>query len=683
MPMDTNPREPATRPEPSRILLSPMDTIMMAIALGLCGGYLDMIIMAFRKYYVNELKYFWSGSDFPWSVPVVHAVMLATAGVLTAVVNWLRPRRPMTARAGAWLFATLAIWLALLRLPLYGVCSLLLGAGLARPVSAAVVWCSRHQRYALAGILGLLIVLGALSSGRQAVRKNRAVGNLPAPPVGARNVVLIVWDTVRAPSLSLYGYERDTTPNLKRWAQQGVRYAMALVTAPWTYPSHSSFFTGQWPFKLDSQWNSSLDATYPTVAEYLASRGYQTVAFVANTRGCSYETGLDRGFAQYEDYPLTPRFLLGRTIAGSWILKNVLNRGDFYNSKWVDLQSRDAREINGAFLEWLRQGRQDRPFFAFLNYFDAHSPYVPPTNYAGRFGMRPELPTDYELLFDIPRLGMSKNWRRNFMMSRDRYDDCIASLDDQLGRLLESLRGQGLLNNTLVIITSDHGESFGDHRVLGHGAALYLDQTLVPLVILSPDAPAGRTVTKPVSLRDLPATIVDRLGLSAGSPFPGQSLAAFWSTPSGQVPPQNTPALSEMAQALAFRPEQRGKPTRGLVQMSLVSPGWHYIRDVVGPEQLYDLIRDSSELHNLAVTSEADPVLDVFRRTLVDVLTKEAGSTEVENLYLARYRRLLQSEVQASTRPLAPMASMESIGMSLGQTHSVVSDDSGKTGRRQ
>jgi arylsulfatase A-like enzyme len=683
MPMDTNPREPGTRPEPGRIHLSPMGTILMAIALGLCGGYLDLIIIVFKKYYINELKYFWNGTDFPWSVPFVHAVMLATAGVLTVVVNWVRPGRPMTVRAGAWLFAALAIWLALLRLPLYGVCSLLLGAGLARAVSAAVVWCRRHHRYALAGILGLLIVLGALSSGRQAVRKNRAVSNLPPPPVGARNVVLIVWDTVRAPSLSLYGYERDTTPNLKRWAQQGVRYAMALVTAPWTYPSHSSFFTGQWPFKLDSQWKSSLEATYPTVAEYLASRGYETIAFVANTRGCSYETGLDRGFAQYEDYPLTPRFLLGRTIAGSWILKNVLDRGDFYKSKWIDLQSRDARGINGAFLEWLGRGRQDRPFFAFLNYFDAHSPYVPQANYAGRFGMRPELPTDYELLFDIPRLGMSKDWRRNLMMSRDRYDDCIASLDDQLGRLLESLRGQGLLDNTVVIITSDHGESFGDHRVLGHGAALYLDQTAVPLVILSPDAPAGRTVTKPVSLRDLPATIVDQLGLSAGSPFPGQSLAAFWSTPSGQVPSQITPALSEMAQALAFRPEQRGKPTRGLVQMSLVSPGWHYIRDVVGPEQLYDLIRDSSELHNLVATPEADPVLDVFRRALVDVLTKDVGSTEVENLYLERYRRLLQSEVQTNTQPLVPMASIESIGMPLGRTNSVVSDNSGKAGRRQ
>ena len=79
-----------------------------------------------------------------------------------------------------------------------------------------------------------------------------------------------------------------------------------------------------------------------------------------------------------------------------------------------------------------------------------------------------------------------------------------------------------------MIITSDHGESFGDHGFFGHGNSLYLDEIAVPLVILSPDAPAGRVVAEPVSLRDLPATVVDLLGLSAGSPFPGHSLAAYW-----------------------------------------------------------------------------------------------------------------------------------------------------------
>jgi len=661
--MENTSPEPGTRRGPSRILLSPTGTVLLAIALGLCGGYLDLVVMIFRKYWWNDLRYFWSGSDFPWSVPVVHAVQLAVAGVMVAIVNWVRPRGAITLRAGAWLFATLALWAALLRMPLYGVCTLLLAAGLGRPISTAVVVFNRHPwhaRYALVGLLGPLIVLAALSSGREAVRNYRAETSLPAPNAGARNVILIVWDTVRASNLSLYGYPRNTTPNLVAWARKGVRHTMALAPAPWTYPSHSSFFTGQWPYQLNSQWNYTLDATYPTLAEYLASRGYQTVGFVANTRCCSYETGLDRGFAHYEDYPLTPQFLLGRTVPGSWFLKNILSRGDYYDSKWIDLQSRDARGTNAAFLHWLGRWRRDRPFFAFLNYFDAHDPYVPPAEFSGRFGFRPKSAEDYQFLFDFRDVPKDKKQIRNIFMARDCYDDSIAFLDDQLGRLLDALRSQGLLENTLVIITGDHGESFGDHSVFRHGSALYIDQIAVPLVILSPAAPAGRTVTTPVSLRDLPATVVDQLGLSAGSPFPGHSLAVLWSLGPGQAPPRITPALTELAHANAFQPQPQTKLSRAGFQMSLVTSGRHYIRDGTGPEQLYDLTRDPSELVNLADSAKGNQELGVFRRMLLDVLTDDHGSIQVEKAYLKSCRQWLKSLVQASSPPLGPLAASES-----------------------
>ncbi len=138
-------------------------------------------------------------------------------------------------------------------------------------------------------------------------------------------------------------------------------------------------------------------------------------------------------------------------------------------------------------------------------------------------------------------------------MARDCYDDCIAYLDDQLGQLLDELQGQGLLDNTVVIITSDHGESFGDHGVFLHANNVFLDEIAVPLVILSPDAPASRVVAEPVSLRDLPATVVDQLGLSAGSPFPGQLAGGLLVLAPGQATPEITPALSEHATVTAFR----------------------------------------------------------------------------------------------------------------------------------
>jgi arylsulfatase A-like enzyme len=662
MPTDKSLPDSAIRHGPTRVHLSPRDTILLAIAMGLCGGYLDLIILVFRKYLWNDLRYYWSGSDFPWSVPVGHAILLSVPGMLVAFVNWARPG-PITLRVGAWLFATLAIWAALLRMPFYGICTLILAAGLARPISAAVaiyIRRPRHARYALAGVFGALIILAGLSSGQRAVRKHLAASALPAARPGARNVLLIVWDTVRSPNLSLYGYRRNTSPNLMNWARKGVRYTLALAPAPWTYPSHSSFFTGQWPYNLNSQWNYALDANVPTLAEYLASKGYQTVAFAANTRCCSYETGLDRGFLHFEDYPLTPRFFFGRTVPGSWILKNIVSRGDFYDSKWIDLQSRDARGTNDAFLDWVQRSPRDRPFFAFLNYFDAHDPYVPPAGYVGRFGIRPKTDRDFQFLFDYRDVGNDRNRIRNIYMALDCYDDCIAFLDGELGRLLDALRGQGLLENTLVIITGDHGESFGDHSVFRHGSAIYLDQIAVPLVILSPNAPAGRSVGTPVSLRDLPATVVDQLGLSAGSPFPGHSLAAFWSLSPGQPAPKTTPALSELAHLNAFQPQPRNTLSRAGLQMSLVASGRHYIRDGTGSEQLYDLRRDPSELVNLMDSATGNEEVGAYRRLLLGVLTENPGSIEVENAYLRPYRQWLKTLVQSDSQPHRPATAVAS-----------------------
>ena len=186
---------------------------------------------------------------------------------------------------------------------------------------------------------------------------------------------------------------------------EGRHVQLALAPAPWTFPSHTCFFTGQWPFRLNSQWKFTLDAPDPTLAEYLTTRGYQTAGFVANTNCCSYETGLDRGFAHFEDYALTPRSILSRTVPGKWILTNILSFDDwYYDKKWIGLQSRGASEINDAFFEWLGRRRPDRPFFAFLNYFDAHEPYIPPPGYEGRFGIRPRtragLPVPHRLCGD-------------------------------------------------------------------------------------------------------------------------------------------------------------------------------------------------------------------------------------------------------------------------------------------
>jgi arylsulfatase A-like enzyme len=646
--VDVTPSQPVSRKGSDQPRLTPIYALVLSISCGLVGGYVDVAIIVLKRCFWNGPKNYGHGSDFPWTIPIGHAVLLLIPGIVLATICWIRPR-PLSLRAGTWLFATFALWSALLRLPFYSAASLLLASGLAWRLSDSVVaLCRRHgqARYAAAGAFGLLVVLAALSSGWRAVREYRAVAGLPAAPSNARNVVLIVWDAVRARNLSLYDYQRNTTPNLVRWARTGVRYNLAIAPASWTYPSHTSFLTGYWPFQLISQWNYSLDAPVPTLAEYLAARGYLTAGFSGNTKICTYETRLDRGFAHFEDYPLTPRSFLSRTVAGSWLLENVLYRDNFYESKWIRVQSRNAADINDSFLGWLGQRPGNRPFFAYLNYFDAHEPYMPPEGYAGRFGINPRLPADFRFLLDYASPGSSTIHERDLVMARDCYDDCIAFLDDQLGQLLERLKGMGLLENTLVIIASDHGEGFYDHGTPLHGNSLFLEEIAVPLVILSPSAPAGRVVDEPVSLRDLPATVVDQLGLTTGSPLPGHSLAACWTAEPGHAAPAISPAFSEFTTKNVFEAQTYPDLRRYGVQMSLVARGKHFTRDGFGSEEIFDLKNDPLERENLIDKAEGKELVGLFRKMLLDELDASPGATEVENTYMKAYRQWLKSLVE-------------------------------------
>ncbi len=503
--------------------------------------------------------------------------------------------------------------------------------------------------------MGVLCVLAFGSSGWKSLREYRTIAGLAAPPSNARNVVLIVWDTVRAYDLSLYGYARSTTPNLDEWARKGVKYKSAVSPAPWTFPSHSCFFTGLWPHQIDAQWKSRLDAPVPTLAEYLTTQGYQTAGFVANTNSCSRETGLDRGFAHFADYALRPRSLLTRTVPGKWILDQLTTLVDFYDKKWDTLQSRGGAEITDEFSSWLGRRRLDRPFFAFLNYFDAHEPYIPPQVFASTFGIPPRSTHDYQFLIDYVGYDKDQATTRDLLMARDCYDDCIASLDAQLGRLLAVLQGQGLLENTVVIITSDHGEAFGLHGYTGHSYSLSLEEIGVPLVILSPGAPAGREVTHPVSLRDLPATVIDLLAMSS-SPFPGRSLAAYWKMPGGDTQVEVTsPAFSERASTSVFQAQPGAGRERDGLEMSLMASGYHYRRNGRGLERLFDLKLDSYEQVNL-IDSAADLArVATFRKMLLDVLSRERGSLEVEKSYLSSYRTWLEDLVHGR-----PMQSLQS-----------------------
>ncbi len=636
------PREAPLQPP-----LSWWSVLVLAAWFGLVGGYIDLGMIFLKTDLAQASSYYQQGRNFRWVVPVANLVIMMVPGLLVAGVNRLRPGL-VSLRSAAFLFATLAIWGPLMRAPLYRSASLVLAAGAARLISRWVAdhasGFERFARYSLPVLVALVGTTAVVSLRRQALAESGAVARLPVAPAGAGNVLLIVMDTVRADSLGLYGYIRDTTPHLERWAKRGVRFEWALAPAPWTFPSHCSFFTGQWPLALNAHWDTILSPDYPTLAEFLASRGYLTGGFAANTSWCSYESGMDRGFAHYEDYPLTLRTVLGSTMPGRWIVENLRNPRDYSSVKWIQSQSRDAAGINRSFLDWLsREQGGGRPFFAFLNYLDAHEPFVLPEDEVVRFGLRPESPGDYTMLLEYWDRDKLKLSERDVELARDSYDNCIAALDRQVGWLLDELERRGVLRDTLVIITSDHGEQFGEHGVFNHGLSLYAHEIHVPLLIISPAAPPGRTVSEPVSLRDLPATVVALLGLGGGSTFAGRSLAEYWQPSPGAGESNTARVLSEVDIPAVIIPQRgRGPNQRGFT-MSLVAEGMHYLLDSRGTEELYDLAADPRELHDLRNDPRQNPALGRFRNSLDESLRDGRVTSAVADAYRKHLRGVLES----------------------------------------
>jgi arylsulfatase A-like enzyme len=471
-----------------------------------------------------------------------------------------------------------------------------------RLLSARARGLDRLVRRSLPVPLVLLAATVAVCYGRGAWTTSR-----PAPPSGARNVLLVVLDTVRADRLSLYGYSRDTSPNLARLAARGVRFDRALATSPWTAPSHASMFTGRWASDLSVGWSRPLDAACPTLAGYLGGLGYDTAGFVANTTYCSYETGLDRGFARYEDYDVSPRAVVfcsavvQRTL--TFVQKHPRLEGDGSSGF-----RKSAGRINADFLGWLsRRGPGARPFFAFLNYYDVHHPYLRPG----------DRPSDAGLLRSWWSLDKRRLDARQVERACDAYDDCIAYLDDQLGRLFGELERRGVLRDTLVVVTADHGEHLGEQHLCGHGVSLYRPELHVPLIVVGPEdlVPSGRVVRAPVSLRDMAATVVDRLGVVPGaSPFPGRSLERAWS--GGVAVAEVEPLRSDIEAAPEDDPNLGASPSRRGPMTSLVARGLHYIHNGDGREELYDLDGDPGEERDLAPAPDSGVALGRFRHLL-------------------------------------------------------------------
>jgi arylsulfatase A-like enzyme len=613
--------------------LGPLDVLVLSVWCGLAGGLLEVATRVTCKLLPLHRIYSMS-RHFPWMGPLSNLLIFSVMGLILALATRVSPR------GGGWVSARLIAFLAVVPALIlisprihpwaWAIVALGIATRLAPLLERRPDEARRWQVRTLPLLAGIVLAIAGASIGGDWLKQRRESAR-PRPAGDPPNVLLIVLDTVRADRLSLYDYRRQTSPNLDRLARRGIRFNEARATAPWTLPSHASLFTGRWPHELDASWNTRLGTKFPTLAEYLGSRGYATAGFVANVQYCSPEFGLDRGFTHYEDYVLEPLSPLRMCYLGKLALQGAFHLGQRLSTSlgafpllpardspvWrtINSDSRvDAAAINREFLGWLSRRREpSRPFFAFLNYFDAHSPYLLPPGSPYRFGRPPKTDADVDVLvqwFYLDKLRLLPSYLN---LAKDCYDSCLAHLDDKLGELFDELKRRGVLDRTVVIVTADHGEGLGEHDLFYHGESLYRTEIRVPLLIVMPGQDGTMNVGQTVSLRDLPATIADLAGQAAGAPFPGSTLTALWrdSRPASLAPASGG-ALSELASPNPYDPNQGRSPVHRGSLLSLAEGDYVYIRnDGDEGEELFNVRDDPSESDNRA---RADPARGVKQR---------------------------------------------------------------------
>ena len=286
------------------------------------------------------------------------------------------------------------------------------------------------------------------------------------------NILLISIDTLRADHLGAYGFARPTTPAIDAVAREGVLFKNARTPVPMTLPAHVSMLTGTLPptHGLRDNMQSRLPDASLTLAEMLKARGFTTGAVVSSFV-LDRRFGTSQGFDRYDDQ-----------------FQEVHKIGD--------LNERKGNEATRVATAWL-ESHKERPFFLFVHLYDPHDPYEPPEPFASQWSEHP-------------------------------YEGEVAFADHCVGQVLEKLRQLGLYDDTLIVITGDHGEMLGEHGELNHGFFIYEGALRVPLVMRVPRSPAGsRQVDIPVSLIDIVPTVLSLVGAPVPKEVQGTDLSPW------------------------------------------------------------------------------------------------------------------------------------------------------------
>ena len=373
-------------------------------------------------------------------------------------------------------------------------------------------------------------------------------------PERVRGVLLISVDTLRPDHLGAYGYARPTSPQLDRLATEGVLLETALSVSPWTLPAHATLLTGRHPHEhgvlRDDQ---QLASDAETLAALLQRVGFDTAAIV-NHLFLGRRHGLDKGFDFFRQLP-------SRGAEPSAVADQAL--------AWLESRAADDPD----------------PFFLFLHFYDVHSDYRSLERYESLFAGPYEGPfdgrTEQLLAVLAGERSVDERDRRHLV---DLYDAGVRQLDDQLARVTGWLEQRGWLDQTLLVVTSDHGEEFLEHGGVLHARTHYEELLRIPLLLRGPGLPRGLRVAAPVSIADVTPTLLALLGV-AGSDASGRDLSPLWSGGAG----------AHDAERWLVADGDRGN-ARANVHQSIRGRRYKLIRDrQSGRDELYDLLTDPGE----------------------------------------------------------------------------------------
>jgi len=494
----------------------PADLVLFSVWLGLVYGLLEAALLQGLVEF-SSLK-MWSNGVNPriaWVAPLVNAGIFGLAGLALAGLLRLAPERT---RPWIWTLAVAALVGAA-------------GFGLGMTSRALMRWAIvlgtigatvrgfqlgrlrtelRFARRTLPAVVAIAIAAGAAAEIWMWQQERAMLAALPPARSGSPNVLILILDTARADHLSTYGYTRPTTPAIDAIAREATLFEWAYSTSHWSSPGHLAILEGHYGLPdIPSRLRARLPDRAP-IAEVLARRGYATFASSANSMWFTPKAGFGRGFSRFDVYFHTAADTFGRTYFGKVPLVLFRDPGGWFDAPWRKRAPQNNRDL----LDWIDRARQmGRPFFATVNYMEAHDPYWPPAPYTHTFN--PHLTRRGLLALHSGPYPRSNLTPPQIQMVVDAYDSSLVYLDAMLGELFAELTRRGILDDTVLIITADHGEALGEESRFGHESPILRQEvSRVPLIVRFPRAvTAGVRVRRPVSISQIPATVAALLGL--------------------------------------------------------------------------------------------------------------------------------------------------------------------------